>query len=99
MTLSRIARALIAGALILTTSSAGAAAAATPSITDVHTASDSPSCDRRVTVARWTPALGPAARFVAAHAFKGSQGTLIALGVTDDGFWSTQDTIPDGCGD
>jgi hypothetical protein len=83
--------------MVLTWSSAQAAPA--PLVTDVEAASSAMGCSlRSVTVVRWTPAQGPAARFVVQHAFRGGQGTLIGLGVTDEGLWSTQDTIPDGCG-
>jgi hypothetical protein len=84
----------------LTLAAAGPALAAPPvgGGAPVHVAAQdaADSCGfRSVAVARWVPSLGPAARFIVADPTR-----FVALGRTDDGFWSTQWTTPgDACDD
>lgn len=97
--MNRSASLLVAAAAVFALIPVAARAAPLPGAgTAVHvTAEDAgDSCaSRDVTVTRWVPSLGPAARFIASDSSR-----FIALGRTDEGFWSSQWTIPsDACDD
>jgi hypothetical protein len=68
--------------------------AAPPPVKQVMLSVEGAWCSvRSASVTRWTPALGPAARFILK-----SGAEFVALGRTDEGFWSAQLTPSDACG-
>lgn len=87
--------AVLASAVALMASSPAVAGPAPAASTTVTTQDPADSCGHRsIDVARWVPSLGPAARFIV-----DSSSTFVALGRTDEGFWSTQRTRADACDD